>query len=245
MKIKILGNGGAINDGLSYNAFIVDDVLLCETPPDIMISLHRNAINLTSIRTIYISHLHGDHTFGLPLLLLSAWFLHIQDHRESSYTIIGPQGLQKMAENLLVSAFTTDHPCLEWVKQFCTFVEIDGSSKPDLLEGYHASVFRLDHFIPTYGFSLTNQEGVLEFAYVADTLWCAAIQHVLERQPKVVLIDLGGQDDDPAHLSMKTLRENALPITGKNTTYYGTHLKREFTSSTLFKCAKPGMGIEP
>ena len=39
MKIKILGNGGAINDGLPYNSFAINGTLLCETPPDIMLSM--------------------------------------------------------------------------------------------------------------------------------------------------------------------------------------------------------------
>ena len=246
MKIKILGNGGGINDGLPYNAFIVDDVLLCETPPDMMPSLHRNAVNLTSIRTVYISHLHGDHTFGLPFLLLSAWFLHRRDGQELSYTIVGPKGLPQMAESLLVSAFTADHPCLEWTKQACAFIEIDDSSKPMLLEGHRTSVFKLDHLIPTFGFSLIDHTGDVELAYIADTKWCDAIRDILERYPKVVLIDLGGQDDDPVpvHLSMQTLRENALPITGAKSVYYGTHLAREFESPIpCIQCAKPGMVI--
>jgi hypothetical protein len=60
MNIKILGNGGAINDGLAYNAFVVNSTLLCETPPDIMLSIHKNSIDLPSIKTIYISHF-GTH----------------------------------------------------------------------------------------------------------------------------------------------------------------------------------------
>jgi len=66
MKIKILGNGGAINDGLPYNAFMVNRTLLCEVPPDIMLSIHKNCIDISLINTIYMPHLHGDHTFGLP-----------------------------------------------------------------------------------------------------------------------------------------------------------------------------------
>ena len=74
MIIKILGNGGAINDGLAYNAFAINGTLLCETPPDIMLSINKNSIDLASIDRIYISHLHGDHIFGLPFLILSAFF---------------------------------------------------------------------------------------------------------------------------------------------------------------------------
>ncbi|HNX25734.1 MAG TPA: hypothetical protein PKG60_16930, partial [Spirochaetota bacterium] len=61
MQIKILGNGGAINDGLPYNSFLVDDFFLAETPPDIMTSLFRERTDLSKLRVIYISHFHGDH----------------------------------------------------------------------------------------------------------------------------------------------------------------------------------------
>jgi hypothetical protein len=44
--------------------------------------------------------------------------------------------------------------------------------------------------------------------------------------------------------SMKDLQHKALPITGENTCYFGTHLRNEFDSSILcVTCAKPGMEI--
>ncbi len=70
MIIKILGNGGALNDGLPYNSYTIDEKILIETPPDIMVSLHRENIDIYSLEAIYISHLHGDHTFGFPFLAL-------------------------------------------------------------------------------------------------------------------------------------------------------------------------------
>jgi ribonuclease BN (tRNA processing enzyme) len=246
MKIKILGNGGAINDGLPYNAFILNGTLLCETPPDIMLSIHNNCIELSSINTIYISHLHGDHIFGLPFLILSAFFLHTTNNKRLSFKIIGPEGLKTMAENLVVSAFSSKHPCYKWMKEFCIFLEIDETSRPDLANGFKTSIFKLDHLIDTYGFSLARRDNYLDFAYIADTLWCESVHTVLSQKPKIVLIDLNGKEDDPApiHLSINDLRQNAIPLTGKETQYYGTHLKEEFESTiSCVKCAKPGMEI--
>ncbi len=246
MKIKILGNGGAINVGLPYNAFVLNGTLLCETPPDIMLSVNNNCIELSSINTIYISHLHGDHIFGLPFLILSAFFLHTTNNKRLSFKIIGPEGLKMMAEDLVVSAFSSKHPCFKWMKEFCIFLEIDETSRPDLVNGFKTSIFKLDHLIDTYGFSLTHRDNCLDFAYIADTLWCESVHTVLSQKPKIVLIDLNGKEDDPApiHLSIKDLRKNAIPLTGKETQYYGTHLKEEFESTiSCVKCAKPGMEI--
>ncbi len=247
MNIKILGNGGAINDGLPYNAFVINGILLCETPPDIMLSIHKNFIELSSINTIYISHLHGDHIFGLPFLILSAFYLHVGADKRLSFKIVGPEGLEKMTENLVVSAFTSKHPCFKWMKEFCTFLEVNETSRPDLVNGFQTSIFKLDHLIDTYGFSLAHEDNSVDFAYVADTRWCESIHTVLSNKPRVVLIDLNGKDDDPepVHLSVEDLRQKAIPLTGRKTKYFGTHLKEEFNSTiSCVRCAKPGMEIK-
>ena len=73
MEIKILGTGGFENEGLPFNAFLVDGHLLVETPPDILQSLRREKKNLGEIDTIVITHFHGDHCFGLPFLLFNIY----------------------------------------------------------------------------------------------------------------------------------------------------------------------------
>jgi len=246
MKIKILGNGGAINNGLPYNAFLINDTLLCEAPPDIMLSIHKNSIELSSINTIYISHLHGDHTFGLPFIILSAFFLNVSNDKRLSFKIIGPEGLEIVTENLVVSAFTSKHPCFKWMKEFCSFLEVDETSRPDLVNGFQTSIFKLDHLIETYGFSLAHEDERIDFAYVADTRWCESVHTLLSKKPRVVLIDLNGKanDPEPVHLSFGDLRQKAIPLTGRKTDYFGTHLKEEFNSTiSCVRCAKPGMDI--
>ena len=246
MNIKILGNGGAINEGLPYNAFVMNSTLLCETPPDIMLSIHKNLIELPSINTIYISHLHGDHIFGLPFLILSAFYLNVRTDKTLSFKIVGPEGLETMAENLLDTAFTSNHPCFKWMKEFCTFFEITEMSRPDLLDGFQTSIFKLDHLIDTYGFSLSHEVNRVDFAYVADTRWCESLHTVLSHKPRVVLIDLNGKDSDPerVHLSIGDLMRKAIPLTGRQTEYFGTHLREEFdTTNSCVRCARPGMDI--
>lgn len=247
MEVFILGNGGAVNRGLPYNSFLIDRTLLCETPPDVMRSLHGQKIDPLQIKTIFISHLHGDHTFGLPFLLLHAFFAFDKEDTRTSFTILGPRGIAQKAEELLVSAFTKHHPCLAWMKSFCSFTEVNASSRHTLIEGLDSSFFRLKHLVETYGFSLLSPTNGMLLSYVADTMWCRSIEEMLLSLPKAVLIDLNGEEDDPKpiHLSMKTLIEKALPITRQATQYYGTHLKEVFVSqSPNIHCTVPGMIIE-
>ncbi len=245
MNIKILGNGGAINTGLSYNAFVINNTLLCETPPDIMLSIHKNSIDLSLINTIYISHLHGDHIFGLPFLISAALILDIKENKKSSFKIIGPQGLEKLSENLVGSAFGSS--CFNWMKEFCTFCKINETSKPDLIKGFQTSVFKLDHSVTTYGFCLARKKNSMDFAYIADTRWCESVHTVLNKKPRFVLIALNGDDKDPepVHISIKDIKQKAIPITKDKTQYFGTHLREEFTSTlSCLTCAKPGMEIK-
>ncbi len=44
MKLKIPWDGGALNDGLPYYSFMINNTILVETPPDIKISLQRGKI---------------------------------------------------------------------------------------------------------------------------------------------------------------------------------------------------------
>lgn len=246
INIKILGIGGALNSGLPYNAFLLNETVLCEAPPDVMLSLQQNRVDLWSIQTIFLSHLHGDHTFGLPFLILSAWFLDFKDERQLSLNIIGPRGIEAHTRGLVISAFTEHHPCLEWMNTQCIFLEVDESASPEFIPGWEVSLFGLKHMVETYGFSLRRPGRKPAFAYVADTMWCDAIQTVLEGCPEIVLIDLNGQDDEPnpVHLSITELQAKALPITGERTHYYGTHVKEVFESDlACVTCARPGMVI--
>ena len=88
MIIKILGNGGALNEGLPYNSFVINHSLLCETPPDIMFSINRNVIDISTIKTIYISHLHGDHIFGFPFLILSVFLIQTKMSENITFEIL-------------------------------------------------------------------------------------------------------------------------------------------------------------
>jgi hypothetical protein len=132
------------------------------------------------------------------------------------------------------------------MKEHCIFLEVDETSKPELVNGFQTSIFKLDHLIDTYGFSLAHEDNRVDFAYIADTRWCESVYAVLNNKPRVVLIDLNGKDNDPepVHLSIGVLKQKAIPLTGRKTKYFGTHLKEEFNSTiSCVKCAKPGMDI--
>jgi phosphoribosyl 1,2-cyclic phosphodiesterase len=240
LTLTIIGNGGCLNAGLPYNAFLLNDHILVEAPPDIMLSLNTLHLALQPIDTIFISHLHGDHTFGLPFLMINKW-LASQQQQTTPITIFGPQGIAHYTQHLVEYAFTPAHPCYAWMLQNVTFSTVTNQSEITW-DTLSVRCFGLQHLVETYGFLLTQQQNSL-FAYIADTSWCPAVDRILAHNPRTVLMDMNGLNQ--VHIAITDVLAKGLPLTGTQTEYYGTHLAAEFVSPhPAIICAKPGARIE-
>jgi ribonuclease BN (tRNA processing enzyme) len=67
-------------------------------------ALHADsALQPRNLRTLFLTHLHSDHTVGLPDLILSAWTL----ERDVPLDVYGPPGTQAMVDHLL-AAYVAD-----------------------------------------------------------------------------------------------------------------------------------------
>lgn len=103
------------------------------------------------VEKIFITHLHGDHIYGLPGFLSSRSF----QGGESEVTIYGPVGIKQFVEtNLSISQTYLKYPL--------HFVEIaDGVVFED--EQYLVEARLLEHGIPSYGYRVTEKDlpGVL------------------------------------------------------------------------------------
>lgn len=247
MRIKILGNGGALNDGLPYNSFMVDDYLLAEAPPDIMNSLFREKTDLSKIRIIYISHYHGDHYFGLPFLLLRLFFDFTASPFDYRIQIAGPENIKGKTKEICSLALGETHPVNKWIDGFITFIDLGPGSTINMKDDTCLKTFSMNHFTETYGFSLRiNDKSV--FAYFADTLWSDELLSEIKLFPRVILADLNGEPSDPVkvHMSEEDIVKNALPVSGDRIVYYGTHLKRQKWSALgQIKYVQPGDLINP
>lgn len=58
-----------------------------------------DALTQPNLKTAFITHLHSDHTVGLPDLIFSPWVL----EREAPLTLYGPDGIEAMASHLLAA----------------------------------------------------------------------------------------------------------------------------------------------
>ncbi|MGG1573723.1 ribonuclease Z [Fictibacillus sp. NRS-1165] len=106
----------------------------------------RTSLKPRKINKIFITHLHGDHIFGLPGLLGSRSF---QNGEASPVVIYGPKGIKAFIETALnISETYLTYPI--------QVIEIgEGLICED--DGRHVYAKKLDHVIPCFGFRLEEQ----------------------------------------------------------------------------------------
>jgi len=222
MKIRILGNGGGISDGLPYNSFMIDENFLVETPPDIMNSLFREKADLSNLETLFISHFHADHYFGFPFLALRLFF----NRRTTPVRIIGPAGLKEKIFEICGIAFGKDHPINNWLNEYAEFIETGSGQRCDLAQDLFFQTISMSHMIETIGFTLYLKNNAV-FTYFADTVFTNSLLSYVSEGADVILTDMNGEPDDPVqvHLSERDVIEKILPHCNKTQVFYGTHLK--------------------
>ena len=103
-------------------------------------------IKPSKLEKIFITHLHGDHIYGLPGLLSSRSF----QGGESNVTVYGPTGIKAFVETSLKVSGT-------YLKYSLEIIEItEGIIFED--EQFIVEARLFDHGIPSYGFRIVEKD---------------------------------------------------------------------------------------
>jgi ribonuclease Z len=121
----------------------------CGEGTQMMISKYR--INTSRIKLLCISHLHGDHLFGLPGMLSS--FQHHQ--RTEPLTIIGPPGIAAFIQVVL-------NLTQQYITYPITIKEIEAKERTEVFhfDDLTVSAFPLNHRIVTYGYFFEEKSNI-------------------------------------------------------------------------------------
>ncbi len=143
------------------------DVFLFDCGEGTQYQFMKSALRLSQVNRIFITHLHGDHLFGLPGLLGSR----SQNGIRSAVTIYGPEGLREFTE----CAFRTSGMYLTYPLEFVTV-------RPGVIheqQNFFISCVAVDHRVEAYGYAVTenerpghlNVEKALELGVPSGPLW--------------------------------------------------------------------------
>ena len=220
--VKVLGIGASFNDGLHYNSFLVNENFLVECPPDIIVTLKKVYEANKKLKYIFISHLHGDHYFGFPFLVLDLFYNNVRH----PIKVIGPENLKKSVYSLFEIAFSKEHKALNWMSQYLNFIILAKSNPTFKTQSFSMSFFKLDHLdLKCFGFLYHSNSSSL--GYIADTKWCDSVRQIFKAKPNVVITDLLGVEKRfcKNHLSYDQIIEG-IKISRDHTKVYATHLKK-------------------
>ncbi|UZO80261.1 ribonuclease Z [Aquimarina sp. ERC-38] len=154
MKLTILGCYSAtprtFTNPTSQVLEINDRILLIDCGEGTQVQLRKNKVRFSRINHIFISHLHGDHFFGLPGLVATFQML----NRENPLYIYGPKGI-KEAITLLLKLSNS------WTAYPLHFYELT-KKEPELIfedEKIEVTTIPLQHRIYCNGFLIKEKPG--------------------------------------------------------------------------------------
>ncbi|MDR2975457.1 MAG: ribonuclease Z [Propionibacteriaceae bacterium] len=166
MRLTFLGTGAGVPSKTRNVSSValdlvteVGSVWLFDTGEATQHQLMRAQISPRRISRIFITHLHGDHLFGLPGLLCSRSFQ--QD--TPPLTIYGPPGLAEFVETTV--RLSASHLTYDW-----SVHEIHDGEGLFHEDGFLVRTRLLDHVIPSFGFRVEEdpRPGELQVARLVE-----------------------------------------------------------------------------
>ena len=146
VKLCLLGTGGMMPLPNRYLTSLLvatnGKMLLIDCGEGTQVTMKSLGWGFKAIQCICFTHYHADHIAGLPGLLLTIG----NSGKTDPLTIIGPVGLKKVVEGLMVIS-----PNLPYEIKL---IEILGEEKSISIEEFHIDVLALDHGIECLGYSI-------------------------------------------------------------------------------------------
>jgi ribonuclease Z len=153
VKLTVLGNSaGGSFQGRNYTAQVLEidnQLFLIDCGEGTQQQLYWQKVKIDKVKQIFISHLHGDHVFGLIGLLTSL----AMKKREADLEIFSPSGLREMIEMQIKT-------CSIHIPYTLIFKEIDTTVHQIIFENKVVEVYSIPllHRLPTSGFLFKSKE---------------------------------------------------------------------------------------
>lgn len=190
MQVVLLGTGFPRPDperaGSSTAVTVGDRVFVIDAGRAVVLRLAAADLSLKSVQAVFLTHLHSDHTAGLPDLFNTSW----QFGREGPFELYGPTGTKKLS-NAMLKFFAADiHVRRDLVEKhpgagatITTHVVHEGIVYQD--DTVKVTAFAVDHapVVPAFGYRFDSggrvivisgdtrpSENLVRFAKDADVL---------------------------------------------------------------------------
>ena len=169
-SVTILGSGSAIptfqNSPSGQMLSLNDKSFLIDCGEGVQLTIRQTGLKTARLYSIFISHLHGDHCFGLLGLISTLSMM----KRTQPLHIYAQKDLEKLLQPLI------DYHCGDDMSFEIVFHHINPRKQEIIFEDRNVSVetIPLKHKVPTCGF-LFLEKGQKRYAYVSDTMYSPKI----------------------------------------------------------------------
>ena len=173
MRLTVVGSGDAFGSGGRSNTCFwletAKGTLTVDFGASALPALKALKLDPNKVDGIVLSHLHGDHFGGLPLLLLDFQYL---NRRERPLTIAGPPGTRARLE-LAMETFFPKSTGTKW--RFPWSVEEIAMGVETNVLGHSLVTTEVIHQSGAPSTALRLSDGEKIFAYSGDTEWTDAL----------------------------------------------------------------------
>lgn len=219
VPLLCLGSAAALSDGRPWNATLLDGRILLDLPPTAVLGMRRVGLDLAALDVVLVSHLHADHAFGLPFLLLE---YAIRSKRHSPLYIVGPPGLRAHSEALFALAWPGVKKPGAHPDGIVEYVEVEPRQEVRVAD-LVLSATPMSHFgLLAFGFRFTCRG--LHFAYTGDTGDCCELEELLTGADVAIVEMTHPQPkSDPGHLDVERLA-HLVDARQSKTKFFVTHM---------------------
>jgi ribonuclease BN (tRNA processing enzyme) len=169
VKVAILGTADAFSSGGRMQAgYLIDfgrALFLLEAGPAVLATLKKNAVSPAALDAIVVSHCHGDHFGGLPLMILDYMF---ESPLKRPIVVAGPKKLEPRTWSLMRTMFPRLD--LRTIARKLQFLVLE-PGKPRRIAGVRVSSIESGHMKPDVSLSLRFEFGHRTIVFSGDGGW--------------------------------------------------------------------------
>ena len=184
MKVEVIGTG-AIYTKYHSACTLIDEELMVDMPNGTLKQLLRNQYQPEKIRTILITHKHGDHMADLPFFLKYVQaYLYDMTNSKDEITIIGPKGIEEKVIQLFEAySFESREEIQEGMK--IKYIELEQEEQKIEIHNYEVQAWQVSHGEekPAYGYVINQSVGC-----TGDTKLCDNVEKIVENS-KITIAD--------------------------------------------------------
>lgn len=191
-RIVMLGTGNAfLPHGRHHSFAMFDRQHIIDAPPTALAGMRRIGYSPADLRTIFITHVHGDHVFGFPFLLLERKYISDREQLQP-LRVVGSSIVRERLTHLCQLAFPGS---LESVLETVVWDEREIGSTDD---GWTWERFEVHHedAVEPHGYRFEHQSGA-NFVHSGDSGPCEALHEAIERSA-IAILEMGFPDWVPS-----------------------------------------------